>query len=72
MSGSPVRYRWLCLGDHVRYVGRANPDLRGQLGQVAILPRPDSGRRNVLVQFGNGEMVVVPFGTLRKADGLDT
>jgi len=39
------------------------------LGQVAILPRPDSGRRNVLVQFGNGEMVVVPFGTLRKADG---
>lgn len=67
MSEPPTfKFRWLSLGDSVRYVGRANPALRGQVGVIATLPRPGKGIKNVLVHFPNGVWHIVPFGTLRK------
>jgi hypothetical protein len=63
---SGAKYRWLSVGDRVRYVGRAGQaGLRDRLGEVRAVPTPGV-ISNVIVRLDDGQWVVAPAGTWRR------
>ena len=57
------RYRW--LDDSLTYRGRLRTEWRGRLCRIIALPVP-GGVGNVLIRFDDGELSIVPMGTLRR------
>jgi hypothetical protein len=63
-----ARYRWLAVGDRVRYVGRQGREgLRGRIGTVTAVPEYRGGPKNVAVLLDGGDPLLAPAGTWRKA-----
>ena len=63
------RYRWLEVGQRVRYVGREGTEHRGKVGEVAYVPRyaPAKGPKNVVVRLEGGGALIAPAGCWRGA-----